>query len=102
MKKIIIPHLKTSCGELFYGHFAFIDNKIVIELSYKGSQLLEYICVFFVKIVNNHSIQYLLAAKKIFWRVNNLPIKGSRKEMVEETFDALINYIVSSINQLNN
>lgn len=102
MKKIIIPHLKTSCGELFYGHFSFMDNKIIIELSYKGSQLLEYVCVFFVKIVNNHSIVYLLAAKKIFWRLNDLPIKGSRKEMVEETFDLLTTYIVSSINQFNN
>jgi hypothetical protein len=102
MKKIIIPHLKTSCGELLYGSFSLENNKIIIQLSFQGSQLLEYVCQFFIKIVNNHSIPYLLAAKKIFWRLNALPIKGSRREMVEETFDLLTTYIVSSINQLNN
>lgn len=97
MKKIIIPHTKTSCGELFYGNFYIQDNKIIIELLFQGSQLLEYVCLFFIKIVNNRSIKHLLAAKKIFWRLNALPIGGSRKEMVEEVFNNLMFCIVSNI-----
>jgi hypothetical protein len=97
MKKIIIPRLKTSCGEVFYGNFFLENNKVMLELSFQGSQLLEYVCLFFIKIVNNHPIPYLLSAKRIFWRLNALPIQGSRKEMVEEIFDLLTAFIKSSL-----
>lgn len=97
MRKIIIPVLKTSCGELFYGNFYIQDNKITLELLFQGSQLLEYICIFFVKIVNNRGLKYFFSAKKIFWRLNKLPIFGSRKEMVEEVFDSVITFISSEI-----
>ncbi len=97
MKKIIIPNLKTSCGEFFYGSFYLLDDKINIELLSKGSQLLDYICLFFTKIVNDRPIKYLLLSKKIFWRMNVKPILGSRKDMVEETLDMLIDFISLSL-----
>jgi hypothetical protein len=93
MKKIIIPIIKTNCGESCYGDFYFIDNLLHIQLLFEGSQLLEYTCLLFIKIVNNRSIKYLLYAKKIFWRLNKLPIIGNRKEMVEEILNKLIHFI---------
>ena len=97
MKKIIIPELKTSCGEFFYGNFCFQDNKMTLELLFQGSQLLEYVCLFFMRIVNGRRAKYLTSARRIFWRLNKLPITGSRKEMVEETFDSLISFISNSL-----
>jgi hypothetical protein len=97
MKTILIPHIKTNCGEVFYGSFSYHENKINLELFCKGSQLLDYICNYFIKIVNNKPIRYLKLSKRIFWRINTLNINGSRKEMVDDTFDSLFYFIQKNI-----
>ncbi len=99
IKKIAIPKIKTICGELVSGLFSFsVDSKkITLELFPQGSQLLEYSCNFFIKIVNNRSKLYLISAKKIFWRLNTMNLSGSRKEMVNELFDRLISFMLPLI-----
>ena len=98
MNTIIIPPTKTNCGEIFYGSFLYKDNKMTLELFFQGSQLLEQVGISFINIVQNRPIRYLQLAERIFWRINTLPLQGSRREMAKETIIFLSSYILLRIN----
>jgi hypothetical protein len=100
----IIPITKTGCGEIISGNFKFEkDIVLLLSLNPQGSQLLEEVCKTFVSIVERRKILYVKRARQIFWRINKIPLIGSRKAMVDEILSLLSDFILKSfsLNLLN-
>lgn len=100
----IIPITKTDCGEIISGNFTFEGEVLSsICLNPQGSRLLEEVCKTFVLIVEKRRILYVKRAQEIFWRINKIPLIGSRKTMVDEVLSLLSDCILKSfsLNVLN-
>lgn len=96
----IIPIKKTACGETVSGCFS-IQNDFVdlITLKPEGSRLLEEVCRLFVLIVEKRRMLYVKRAREIFWKINQIPLSGSRKAMVDEVILFLSQFILQSSSQ---
>lgn len=97
MKKYIIPTFRSACGEIVSGSFSYENKKILVVLVPQGSQLLEYACQMFSKIVNENDLLYVKKSKEIFWRQEKQEFQASRKEMINEIFDNVSSFILNTI-----
>jgi hypothetical protein len=88
---VIIPKFQTQCGETVWGAAECNDDIVTIKLDCQGSRLLFHVVTLLTSIIHNRHTKYYSHCDVIFWRVNELPLEGNRKDMAQE----ILTYIKS-------